>query len=124
MTREFISLPASHPYAHAAMLANQEFAMGSAAADSGNEGRARVCGRRAVGTFVQTIAQVAGIDYGSHAMANLREITGDQGLPAEVRDAAERLLGGTRTIAGGGAYSADPLRDALLIINYFIAAAS
>lgn len=124
MAHRLLSLPTSHPYFHAAALANQEFAMGFAAADAGNEGRARVCGRRAVGAFVQTIAPTTGTDYGSHAMANLRELTGDARLPQEIRNAAERLLGGARSISSDRPYSTDPLQDALAIINYFIAAAS
>jgi hypothetical protein len=124
MDQELLSVPDAHPYAAAVALANAEFRLGQQAAAAGNEGRARVCGRRAVGTFVQTIALQGGADYGSHAMANLRGIQEDASLPDDVRAAAERLLGGNRHIVHDEPYSSDPLGDALLIINYFLGSAS
>jgi hypothetical protein len=90
----------------------------------GNEGQGRVCGRRAVGIFIQTIASTLPDDYGSHAMANLRGIESNSSLPDEIRAAAGRLLGGARSIARGEIYSTDPLADAVRIINYFVAVAS
>src|SRR5438128_555772 len=121
---DLLSVPGSHPYAHAVALANGEFMLGQQAAATANEGRVRVCGRRAVGAFMQAIAPQTRLDYGSHAMANLRAIQEDQSLPDDVRAAATRLLGGARSIAGNEIYSTDPLGDALCIINYFLAAAS
>lgn len=115
-----ISIPGSHPYAEAIALATVEFEMGHRAVDVGNMGRARVCGRRAVGVFLQKIAPMLETDYGSHAMANLRGIQEDNGLPDEIRSAAERLLGGIRSINAGKLYSDDPLADAALVIGYFV----
>jgi hypothetical protein len=124
MSYEALSVPSTHPYAEAIALANREMEFGHAAIRDANEGRARVCGRRAVGAFVQAIAPRLGTDFGSHAMANLRTIAGDISFPNEMRLAAERLLGGARSIIAGDAYSTDPLADALLIINYFLSRAS
>lgn len=123
MNDTLMNVPPAHRYAEALRLAGKELSTGRAAAANGNEGQARVCGRRAVGVFVQGIASAAGIDYGSHAMANLREIQQDPDLPDEIRDAAARLNGGARSIRAGEPYSADPLGDAACIINYFVAKA-
>jgi hypothetical protein len=121
MSDRYISIPDSHPYANAATLANQEFEMGRCAVETGNMGRARVCGRRAVGIFLQTIAPTLETDYGPHAMANLRGVKEDNELPDEIRAAAERLLGGVRDIVAGNLYSDNPLKDAARIIDYFVA---
>ena len=105
--------------AEALRLAEAELATGRAALADRNEGMARVCGRRAVGIFIQTIAPYLPISYGTHAMANLRGIAGDNSLPPEIRAAADRLLGGARSILSGTPYSTDPLGDAARIIGYF-----
>ena len=120
MISDDLPLPAAHPYNEALELAQAEFRMGEEAVASGNVGRVRVCGRRAVGTFIQAIAPLAGLDYGTHAMANLRAIQEDVVLPDEIRTAATRLLGGARTIVNNGVYSANPLDDARLIIRHFL----
>jgi hypothetical protein len=114
---------ASHPYAGAIALASREFHMGEDAVAAGNAGRVRVCARRAVGTFIQEIAAIASLDYGTHAMANLRGIQEDELLPDEIRAAASRLLGGARSIACDNPYSTDPLADARLIIRHFLSKA-
>lgn len=117
-----IAVSALHPYAEALKLAESEFVSGEQALGITNEGRARVCGRRAVGIFIQTISSHLHVDYGSHAMANLRNIEADGSLPDEIRSAAARLLGGARSISASKAFSEDPLSDAARIINYFVAA--
>jgi hypothetical protein len=114
------SLPPDHPYADVLRLADAELATGRRALADGNEGMARVCGRRAVGTFIQAIAGHLPASYGTHAMANLRGIAADPSIPGEIRAAADRLLGGARSILSGSTYSTDPLGDAAGIINYFL----
>ena len=121
---ELTAVPVAHPCAGALRLASGEMEMGRGAIARGNEGQGRVCGRRAVGIFIQTIAPILPIEYGPHAMANLRTIESNTSLPHEIRAAAGRLLGGARSIARGESYSPDPLADAALIINHFVAAAS
>ncbi len=101
-------------------LANEELTTGGSAAVIGNEGRARVCARRAVGAFLQRVAPALSLDYGTHAMANLRGVMHDASLPDEIRSAAERLLGGARSIGSGQLYSTAPLADAMLIIRHFL----
>lgn len=124
MSNNLTAVPPTHPCADALRLAAVEMEMGRTAVGVGNDGRARVCGRRAVGIFVQTIAPILTTDYGPHAMANLRAIASDSSLPDEIRDAAGRLLGGARSIVQGEIYSIDPLADAASIINHFVAAAA
>ena len=124
MKELLMEVPPSHPAAEALGMAREELTTGQMAAGSGNEGRARVCGRRAVGVFILTLGttshRISG--YGPHALAILRGISSDIALPDEIRGAAARLLGGVRSIARGDAFSADPMGDAALVINYFVAA--
>ncbi len=94
--------------------------MGLEAEKQGNSGKVRVCGRRAVAAFLQTVAPLMSADFGSHAMANLRAVRDMESLPNEIREAAERLLGGTRSIVAGEQYSERPLHDAAVIIEYFV----
>jgi hypothetical protein len=117
-------VPPAHAYAPALSLAEGELATGRVATAAGNDGKARVCCRRAVGIFIQTITPNLPASYGSHAMANLRGIEADASLPDEIRSAAARLLGGARSIAANEPHSTDPLADAVRIINYFVAIAA
>ncbi len=127
MNDALIDVPPSHPAAEALRLAREELAMGTTAAASGNQGRARVCGRRAVAVFILALSRATTLSggippYGTHALSILRGISSDIALPDEIRAAAARLLGGVRSIARGEAFSADPGADAALVINYFTAA--
>lgn len=119
-----IESPADHPHADAIALANIELRSGIEAAAEGNLGRARVCARRAVGSFLQAIARTLPGDVGTHAMANLRYVQEAGHLPGEQRDAADRLARGPRAQPAEGMISEDPLADATLIINYFLRQAS
>ena len=105
--------------ASAATAAETELRDAVAAAQIGNVGRARVSARRAVGAFIQAVAGPLELDPGTHAMANLRWVGSNSGLPHEIRAAAARLLGGPRSIAEGGVVSNDPVLDAQTVIGYF-----
>ena len=61
-----------------------------------------------------------GLDAGNNALANLRFVKDDPALPAEIRDAACRLLGGARSILLSEPYSIDPLADARAIIRFYV----
>jgi len=117
------SLDPGHRCARGIELARRELAMGEQAMAEGNQGRARVCGRRAVGALIGSLPEPPA-GYGTHAMANLRGISDDRSLPDEIRAAADRLLGGARSILNGGTFSTDPLGDAVLIIDHFVLALS
>ncbi len=122
MRTRLIAVPPTDPLAEALRLAEEELATGTTAALAGNEGRARVCGRRAVAVFILAAQASIGTCYGSNAMAILQGISSAPPLPHEIRNAATRLLGGTRSIAAGETYSVEPLADAVCIINYIAAA--
>src|SRR4051812_29391742 len=106
-----IDIAQSHPMFDAVCLANRELETGRSAAAEGNLGRVRVCARRAVGAFLQSIAPTLNADVGTNAMANLRWLQSSPGIRDEQRLAAERLAGGARTEKSGGIISADPLAD-------------
>ena len=97
--------------------------MGQEAIEVQNTGRARVCARRAVGTFVLTSHDQRTATYGNNAMAILRDIRADKRIPPSISQAAERLLGGMRSIEANELYSLHPLADAVLIITYFVESA-
>src|SRR5687768_2903501 len=104
-----ITVGDDHAMRDAVALANDELQMGYAAAAEGNLGRARVCARRAVGTFLQSIAACLDGDVGTHAMANLRWLQECGAIPPEQREAAARLLIGARAELAGEVVSLDPL---------------
>ena len=110
--------PSSYDSARA--QADIELATARKATATGNEGRARVCSRRAVAAFIQEIAPALGLDPGTNALANLRFLKENPALPEAIRDAACRLLGGARSILAGEIYSTDPVADAETIIRFYI----
>ncbi len=59
---------------------------------SGNEGRIRTISRRAAGFAISALNIFTEKDYGSHFLANLKNLFYDVSAPAEVRDAAMNLL--------------------------------
>lgn len=87
------------------------------AAAAGNPGKARTSVRRAVGVAVAELQRrFPGKHYGVDAMSQVRGIAQDQGIPVEVRDAAERLQ--TRLSADFTSLSHDPLSDGETIIGF------
>jgi hypothetical protein len=117
---DFLDLPDSLNLPLALQLADAELAIAEQAVIVGNAGRARVCARRAVAAFIQEIAPSLGLDAGTNALANLRFLKDGTGFPDDVRNAAERLLGGARSILADEPYSTDPLADARTIIRYYV----
>jgi hypothetical protein len=102
-------------------LIEQELAAAEAALRIGNDGKARVCARRAAalaseGWLVRHSVQTTGMD----AMAHLRWIQGDESLPPSIRQAAERLTTAV-TRRDSAPFTSDPLGDARLIISHLAA---
>jgi HEPN domain-containing protein len=102
-------------------LIEQELAAAEAAWKDGNEGKARVCARRAVALVTE--AWLAGLPHPLwrwDAMEHLRQIQRQVSLPLFVREAAERL---STTIPRRYAapFTIDPLADARVIIQYLAA---
>jgi hypothetical protein len=99
-------------------LMEQELSMAEEALKVGNEGKARVCARRAV-----ALADDAWLATGSNqpfrgdAMAHLRRIQQDLSLPLSIREAAERLSTSV-TRQDSDPFTTDPIGDARIIIAY------
>jgi hypothetical protein len=105
---------------HAARI-EQELAAAEAARKDGNEGKARVCARRAVALVTE--AWLAGLPntlWRGDAMEHLRQIQRHGSLPVSVREAAERLTTGVPR-RQAAPFTTDPLADARIIIEYLAA---
>ncbi len=102
-------------------LIDQELATAEEAMKNGNDGRARVCARRAVALADEAwLAQHAPQAFRGDALAHLRRIQGDSSLPSDVREAAERLSTAV-TRKDSAPFSTDPIGDARIIIAYLTA---
>lgn len=69
-----------------------ELATGAAARESGNEGRARVCARRAAGAVIGEYLRRQGIPAPATALDRLRMLASDPDFSYEVRELAGRFL--------------------------------
>lgn len=84
----------------------------------GNDGKARVCARRAVQIVVQAKYGAAlGVDFSS--MSALQFIQQTPEFPETIRQSATRLQGGLRAKIEGNVFSENPIDDAEIIIRYF-----
>lgn len=85
------------------------------AREEGNDGKARVCARRAVGKAFMSSQYSGEINRSLSATQCLRMISENEGMPAPVREAAVRLSTGVAERTGAPV-STQPLEDALVII--------
>ncbi len=103
-------------------LIEQELAAAEVAWKDGNEGKARVCARRAVALVTE--AWLAGLPsdllWRGDAMEHLRQIQRHASLPLPVRQAAERLITAVPR-RHTASFTTDPLADARVIIDYLAA---
>ena len=104
-----------------AALIQQELAAAEAAWKHANEGKARVCARRAVARATEEwMAPLTTPRWHGDAMEHLRQIQQDASFPLPVRQAAERLS--TKVTQQQTApFTIDPISDAKLIIAHFSA---
>lgn len=99
-----------------AALIEQELAAAEAAQRDGNDGKARVCARRAVARATEAwIAQLPSPPWHGDAMAHLRHIQQDTSFPLPIRQAAGRLSTPV-TRQHATPFTTDPIADARLII--------
>jgi hypothetical protein len=99
-------------------LMEQEFSAAEEALKIGNEGKARVCARRAVALADEAwLAKQADQTFRGDALAHLRRIQQDLSLPLSIREAAERLST-TVTRKDSAPFTTDPIGDARIIIAY------
>lgn len=101
----------------------RELLAGRAAQAAGNAGRARVCARRAAGLGIKAWFQRPGAARGEaggwdgDALAQLKRLLAEPGVPAPVRAAAARLT--TKVdVEHKVPFAADPLEDAERIIRF------
>jgi len=96
----------------------KEFASAREALKIGNDGKARVCARRAVGHALEWyLTKFPGEGWGMDAMTRLVKLKEDKSFPEEIREAAARL---TARISGQFTYpyKTNPEEDAGIIVDY------
>ena len=95
----------------------QEISTARQSVAAGNEGKARVCARRAAGWAIQWfVSRNARPGWRTDAMSQLGNLQSDESFSNEVHAAARRL---SARISDRFEYSpsADPIEDAITIIN-------
>ena len=101
-----------------AVLIEQELAAAEAARQNSNDGKARVCARRAVALATEAwLARLPIPRWRGDAMAHLRQIQQDASFPLPIRQAAERLSTPV-TRQHAAPFTTDPIADARLIIAH------
>jgi hypothetical protein len=104
-----------------ATLIEQELNAAEAAQERGNDGKARVCARRAVAQAAEAWRHSR--LWRGDAMAYLRNIQRDISFPLPVREAAERLSTPV-THQHTTPFTVDPVADAKLIIAHLVSTTS
>ena len=101
-----------------AALIEQELAAAEVALRDDNDGKARVCARRAVARATEAwFARLPLPRWHGDAMEHLRQIQQDLSFPLPIRQAAERL-GTSVTRRHAVPFTTDPVADAKLIIAH------
>jgi len=109
MTKEEVQVQIEH-----------EFAVAQEARAIGNDGKVRVCARRASGCAIRYWLQDhPRSKYGRDALNQLRAVIRDQGISQEVRSAARRLSARI-TDQFISQYTTDPIEDSKIIISHFL----
>ena len=99
-------------------LIEQELAAAEAARHNNNEGKARVCARRAVALAAEAwLVRLPPPRWRGDAMEHLRQIQQDASFPLPIRQAAERLSTSV-TRQHTTPFTSDPVADARLIIAH------
>ena len=99
-------------------LIEQELAAAQAAQQDSNDGKARVCARRAVAHATEAwLARLPLLRWRGDAMEHLRQIQQGASFPLPIRQAAERLITSV-TRQHAGPFTTDPVADARLIIAH------
>jgi hypothetical protein len=88
-----------------------------AALSAGNDGKARVCARRAAGIALRAFyLSAAGEGWKGDTVSLLLKASGDPGIPADARSASLRLTTPV-TRKDTAPFSTDPIADARLIVS-------
>jgi hypothetical protein len=100
-------------------LIERELAAAEAAWKDDNDGKARVCARRAVARAAEEwLERRPTARWHGDAMEHLRQIQQDESFPLSIRQAAERLSTKV-THRQTAPFTTDPISDAKLIIAHF-----
>ncbi|MGB4994133.1 MAG: hypothetical protein WBO50_03135 [Nitrospira sp.] len=103
-------------------MIDRELAAAAMAWKNGNEGKARVCARRAVASAAEAwLARFPERLWCGDAMEHLRRIQQQEAFPSPVQQAAERLTTAV-TKRHDAPFTSDPIGDARLIVGYLAAA--
>jgi hypothetical protein len=104
-----------------AALIEQELAAAEAAWKDANDGKARVCARRAVALATEAwLERLPVRRWRGDAMEHLRQIQQDSSLPLPIRQAAERLSTPVPR-RHAAPFTTDPIGDARVIVEYLTA---
>jgi hypothetical protein len=96
----------------------RELAAAEEARKAGNEGKARVCARRAVAVASEAwLARLPVRRWGGDAMEHLRQIQQEASFPLPIRQAAERLSTAVPQ-RDSAPFTTDPTTEARLIIAH------
>jgi hypothetical protein len=98
-------------------LIEKELAAAEAARQNSNDGKARVCARRAVALATEAWLAKRIPRWRGDAMAYLRQIQQNESFPLPIRQAAERLSTPV-THQHTAPFTTDPVADARLIIAH------
>ena len=99
-------------------LIEEELAAAETARQNSNDGKARVCARRAVALATEAwLAQRSIPRWRGDAMAHLQQIQQDESFPLPIRQAAERLSTPV-THQHTAPFTTDPIADAKFIIAH------
>lgn len=99
----------------------KELNRGRQAKEDGNEGKTRVCARRAAGVAIRLWKDKRGRDikWGTSAMSQLKTMALDESFPESVRQAAERLTS-QQLPDHTMPFDNDPLEDAVILIEHLL----
>jgi hypothetical protein len=104
----------------AVMQAEAELSLGERALKIGNDGKARVCARRACSFVIfYWLQNHPDFDFGKTAISLLENIRDFNSFPEDVKLAAKRLTTKVNVQFDTG-YKENPIDDARIIINYFL----
>jgi hypothetical protein len=108
----------SEPFEEATKSIHKEMERARAALAEGNEGKARVCARRAAGAAIALMADFGeAMPASTSAMRRLETIANHPTVPIEVQEAARRL--GAKLDGDGRRHiTQNPIADATLVISY------
>ena len=104
----------------AIMHIENELSLAKKALNDGNNGKARVCARRAAGIAISYWLEFQPkMNWGESSINLLNEVKNYKPLKEEIRLAAERL---TTSVSKKDSlqFTADPMYDSKIIIEYFL----